>query len=665
MAPSPADLHARHLKELTSQVKKLRGWVASDPGKAAPLVDALNELTALRLLAHRYVDAAADAQDALTRANKLVAEHGAVGPFTPVDDGVRFVTATTHLACAQTGAGQAAPGAQLAQAALGWMALLPHVDLVPRLAPRTTAWLLMAQASGAAASGDLGAANAYADAALARATEGGLSSGDDAAVLVDAARLAADLRWSAGIVGDAVRWDRTASAAAAQVAAPVLHGETRVTHAWTQRVLPPWVASHRDLADRLFAAGDAEGALAERRHLAGRLAAHAGRLGDVARAGLTTTLADLAWDLLAVDRLDEALDAAGRAADTAGALAAGEAVAGEHLEAQFAAVTALARALLAQGDPSEAAEALGSLHERYSSLRKPAGLEAALAVATLVRADVARALGDQSASERSLREFHALVADLRAAHPASALYADVPNLTFARDRARGVATRSPLPSPSWSPLPDAAALAASTRSPLPLPEPEPVVVAEPIPPSAPVPAEAVHAAPEPLAEPEPFVVPEAEMVPDAEVVPEPHVEPDAAEVVPEPHVEPDAVRTSAPVTPTPVAAPEPVGAPEPVAASASDGLEAVQAASAADGLEAVRAAFASAKASGNRQQVLAAATALVAALRPVADADPGQHGAALVGALDELGDAKFRAGDWWGSRAPKKEAKQLARTLGL
>lgn len=641
MAPSPTDQHARQLKELASQVKKLRGWVTSDPGKAEPLVDALNELTALRLVAHRHLEAAADAQDALTRANRLVAEHGAVGPFTPVDDGVRFVTATTHLACAQSGAGNAVPGAQLAQAALGWMALLPHVDLVPYLGPRTATWLLMAQASGAAASGDLGAANAFADAALARATEGGLSSGDDAPVLVDALRLAADLRWTAGIAGDAVQLSREAVSAATEVAAPVLHGDARAADAWTQRVLPPWIAGHRDLADRLFGAGDTEGALAERRHLAERLDAHAGRLGEMGRAASTTTLADLAWDLLALERVDEALDAAGRAAEAAGALVAGESVAGEHLDAQFAAVTALARALLAQGEPTEAAEALGSLHDRYASLRKPAGVEAALAVATLVQADVSRALGDPSASERSLRDFHTLMTSLRAAAPASGLFADVPNLAYARDRARGVATRSPLPSPSWTDLPDAASLAAATRSALPLPEPEPVIVPGPV--STPVPPPAVAVEP-------------VRAEPEAVVAPTP-VERGPA---------PEPVIASEPVAPEPVLAPAPAAAPTtPEADVASEPEPAVVAASAADELESARATLADAKASGNRQQVLAAATALVAALRPLAEAEPGRHGAALVGALEDLGDAKFRAGDWWGSRAPKKEAKQLARTLGL
>ncbi|MFT3875869.1 MAG: hypothetical protein QM708_05530 [Propioniciclava sp.] len=708
MAPS-ADQHARRLKELISQVKKLRGWVASDPSKAEPLVDALNELTARRLVAHRSLDAAADAQDALTRANKLVAEHGAVGPFTPVDDGVRFVAATTHLACAQSGAGNAVQGAQMAQAARGWMTLLPHVDLVPYLGPRTAVWLLAAQASGAAAAGDLATANAYADAALARATEGGLSSGEDAPVLVDALRLVADVRWSAGVVTDAVQVSREAVAASAEVAAPVLHGDARVADAWTQRVLPPWIASRRDLADRLFGTGDTEGALAERRHLADQLGVHVTRLGAPARAGLATTLADLAWDLLALDRPDEALDAAGQAAEAAGSLAAAEAVPGEHLDAQFAAVTALARALVAAGEPSEAAEALASLQDRYASLRKPAGFDAWLAVTALTQADAERALGDEQASEESLRTFHTLIAGLRAASgTAAALYADVPNLVYARDRARGVATRSPLPTPSWSNLSDALALTASTRSALPLPEPEPPVTPStgtpipapaPAPAAAPAPAPAPAITPAPIAEPAPVSAPtpvvepalaDVEPEPVGMVAPEPVAEAaPAAESTPRRAAEPapDAAATSSESAPRRVAEPLPAAHAEPTpawehrdepAASAAEpettaavepGTVATSAAPAGPPalaeLESARSEYAAARASGNRQQVLAAATALVEALRPLGDADPAGYGAELVAALENLGDAKFRAGDWWGSRAPKKEAKQLSKQLGL
>ena len=32
-------------------------------------------------------------------------------------------------------------------------------------------------------------------------------------------------------------------------------------------------------------------------------------------------------------------------------------------------------------------------------------------------------------------------------------------------------------------------------------------------------------------------------------------------------------------------------------------------------------------------------------------------------ALEALGEATFRAGDWWGSRAPRREAKALSKGL--
>ena len=81
---SSTSTHRRRFKQITSQVKKLRGWVGSDASVGESLVDALNEVTALRLLDHSYADAAADAQDALTRANALVAEHGAVSLIVPL-----------------------------------------------------------------------------------------------------------------------------------------------------------------------------------------------------------------------------------------------------------------------------------------------------------------------------------------------------------------------------------------------------------------------------------------------------------------------------------------------------------------------------------------------------------------------------------------------------
>ena len=61
MAHPTSDHRGRQLKELASEVKKLRGWAASDESVAERLTDALNELTAQRLLGHQYVAAVEDA----------------------------------------------------------------------------------------------------------------------------------------------------------------------------------------------------------------------------------------------------------------------------------------------------------------------------------------------------------------------------------------------------------------------------------------------------------------------------------------------------------------------------------------------------------------------------------------------------------------------------
>ena len=648
MAQATPDRRGRQLKALASEVKKLRGWAASDESVAERLTDALNELTAQRLLAHQYAPAVEDAQDALTRANRLVAAHGAVGPFTPIDDGVRFFTATTHLAATQAGAGHPGPGGQMAAALRGWTRLLPHVDLTPYVGARTATWLLMAEARAALTSGDVGPANTYADAAVARAREGGLAGTDDAPALVDALRLAADARWVAGITHDAVALGREAVAAAEDAARPVLSASGRVADGLAARQLEPLVEARRDLADRLAGSGDAEAGLAERRGLITLLEGVAGRLGTPARAALGHALADLSHDLLALDRDEEALAAAGRAAEVAGDLVAHEGTVGEHLDVQFAAVTALARALLSRDEHDEAAEALASLFARFASLRRPGGHDAGLAGATLARAEVERASGDHEAAERSLREFHALVAGLREAMPgAAALYADVPAEQFARDRFRGVVTRSPLPSPSWSNLSDADALALATRAPLPVPGPdapvEPVEETRPTQPQPPI-AEPVEAPdPEPVWTPEPIVEPEPVVEPEPAWTPEP-----------EPVVEPEPVWTP---EPEPVVEPEP----EPVKEPEVSMEPAIRTAE----LDAARGQLRAAQAAGQRREALAAASTVVDLLRPLAASDAGTWGPPLVTALEDLGDAKFRAGDWWGSRAPKKEAKQLAKDLGL
>src|SRR6478609_4997814 len=82
----PQDPYAQRAKQLASAVQRIRGWVGSDPGRAPELADALVAVTRHRLLGHAYADAAGDAQESVTLAGKLLAEHGPIGPYTPVVD---------------------------------------------------------------------------------------------------------------------------------------------------------------------------------------------------------------------------------------------------------------------------------------------------------------------------------------------------------------------------------------------------------------------------------------------------------------------------------------------------------------------------------------------------------------------------------------------------
>jgi hypothetical protein len=83
-----------------------------------------------------------------------------------------------------------------------------------------------------------------------------------------------------------------------------------------------------------------------------------------------------------------------------------------------------------------------------------------------------------------------------------------------------------------------------------------------------------------------------------------------------------------------------------------------------DELTLVQQAWRDAKAQGDRRGARMAVERVVELLRPRADADLSEYGPQLQDALEELSSARLRSGDIWGSRAPAKEAKALARTLG-
>jgi hypothetical protein len=66
-----------------------------------------------------------------------------------------------------------------------------------------------------------------------------------------------------------------------------------------------------------------------------------------------------------------------------------------------------------------------------------------------------------------------------------------------------------------------------------------------------------------------------------------------------------------------------------------------------------------------RREVRAATEALVDELRARYESDPDAYLADYLDALDQLATARWQAGDWWGSRAPSKEAKVLRKQHGL
>ena len=177
------------------------------------------------------------------------------------------------------------------------------------------------------------------------------------------------------------------------------------------------------------------------------------------------------------------------------------------------------------------------------------------------------------------------------------------------------------------------------------------------------------------AEPEPVVelVEAAELEPESEPVVElveaPELEPEPEPVVelvetPEPEPEPEPVielvETPEPESVVGLETPEPEPEPEPESV-----VELVETPEPEpDALEQVRAGVEQAAATGKRRDVRDASEALVDELRSRYLADPERYLDELLEALDQLATARWQAGDWWGSRAPAKEAKTLRKQHG-
>ena len=176
-----------------------------------------------------------------------------------------------------------------------------------------------------------------------------------------------------------------------------------------------------------------------------------------------------------------------------------------------------------------------------------------------------------------------------------------------------------------------------------------------------------EAEPEPVvelveaAELEPESEPVVELVEAAELEPEPVVElVETPEPEPEPEPVIELVETPEPESVVGLETPEPEPEPEPESV-----VEVVETPEPEpDALEQVRAGVEQAAATGKRRDVRDASEALVDELRSRYLADPERYLDELLEALDQLATARWQAGDWWGSRAPAKEAKTLRKQHG-
>ncbi|HEY5784621.1 MAG TPA: hypothetical protein VIT65_07585 [Microlunatus sp.] len=169
-----------------------------------------------------------------------------------------------------------------------------------------------------------------------------------------------------------------------------------------------------------------------------------------------------------------------------------------------------------------------------------------------------------------------------------------------------------------------------------------------------------HVVPAPSdAEPVPMAPLEDEPVEAAQPESEPE-QPDSGREQPEaepghsqPEAEPEQPQPEA-VTERAEPEPAPVGpGPEPEPADLVE-----------DELTAAHRAWQEAKGRGDRKDARALNERVVDLLRPRAEQNLAEYGPRLLYALEELSSARLRSGDLWGSRAPAKEAKALAKGLG-
>ena len=658
----PQDPYAQRSKQLASAVQRLRSWVGSDPSRNAELADALVELNAHRLLGHDYAAAASDTQDAVRRSADLLLSNGPIGPYTSVEDAVRYLTAVVHLAVTQAGLGLAESAGRTIASTEEVMEQLGELPVQKRLSPVTAIWALSCSARGALAAGEVGRANAYADAALTRLAESGLRTDPNSSYLaIDTDRLASDARWAAGRPGESLGFLHEAKERYDRVVDGRLREPAKLSPALADRLAEPLFGLYRDMADRLVANGDVDLGLVTRRELVALLRGLVGRRGQPAQVQLAAALTDLADDLLTSGRVDEADAAASEAAKTVPDSPTA-------VSARLLAASIQARVLTRTGRGGDAVLLL-------RTLMAAAGSDipvAARAVALQALGDALHSTGDAESAAATDHEVDQLARDLLG----PAIERDQLRSAL-QDAARAVVGRGMRLS-GWQPVPMSASYAATTAS------------------AAPGAAEIAT----PPTEPDEMAAwLEAERA-EAHRLELERLEQAKAEAARREAERAEAERAAARLAAEERARAERAERAETErrkAAEEADRAErkrrraerleehrleverreaerreserlaverqADREAAEDEALAAALSEWRELESRGDRRRARAANEKVIDLLRPQAQKDMTTYGPQLVDALEQLSRSRLRSGDVWGSRAPAREAKALAKAL--
>lgn len=370
-SPKQTDEYPRVTKRLQSAIQRVRSRAGVGAEREAALVAALNDLVAHLIQGHLWGAATPGAQEALRLSSATLFAEGAVSNYTDPDAANRCGTALVHLGVVQFGLGLDAAATATINSWQGLAAQLGEYQIDSTLSPSAAAWAQYCRARAALVDGDTPAANAGVDALrllLDHAEPALLHQGN---LLLDAQRLSADARWQAGRTHEAMGFLHAAkrgydARAQAALTAPAQHPKTLV-----ERLAEPLFGLYRDYADRLALTGDADLALLTRRTLAELLSGLATAIPTPSTGQLAATGADLSLDLVRVDRIPEAREAAAEAVRVAGGRGVSPTI-------RLLVRVAVAEVLLADGQPSQAKLEVEAALDAEQAASEPANRLAAL-----------------------------------------------------------------------------------------------------------------------------------------------------------------------------------------------------------------------------------------------------------------------------------------------